>query len=52
MNFPMKVKDKAVGMTNGRVVVCGGETTGFHDECYDYTPSDGWAQIGNYPKAL
>ena len=50
----MVLANKAVGMIDGRVIVCGGESTGsvYHDECYDYTPTDGWAQIGNYPKKL
>ena len=50
MKFPLVSYGKAVGMVNGRVVVCGGHE--YHDKCYDYTPADGWVQIGNYPKAL
>ena len=50
--FPKEFAYKAIGMTNGRVVACGGEEVAYTDECYDYTPSDGWKQIGNYPKIL
>ena len=52
--FPKKFANKAIGMTNGRVVACGGEDEegAYTNECYDYTPSDGWTQIGNYPKIL
>ena len=52
MSFPEVRAHKAVGMTNGRVVACGGEGTGNTDRCYDYTPSDGWNQIGSYPKIM
>ena len=50
--FPKKLAYKAIGMINGRMVACGGEDEAYTDECYDYTPSDGWTQIGNYPKIL
>ena len=60
MKFPLVSYGKAVGMVNGRVVVCGGyeyhdkgaSIYDIYDKCYDYTPADGWVQIGNYPKAL
>ena len=41
-------------MIAGRVVSCGGETSGstYRNECYDYHPTNGWTQIGDYPKAL
>ena len=52
MTFPEVLAHKAVAMTNGRVVACGGEDTGYTDRCYDYTPSDGWTQIGSYPKIM